>query len=190
MDTTATQESASPSAEPAPRADQRPEEDLAGILARLKSAHRKSGPPSYEQRIASLERLERVLVAHQNDVATAISRDFGGRSKHESLLVEVFAVVSSIRYVKQRLREWMDPREREVGWVFLPARCEVLPQPVGVVGIISPWNYPVNLALGPLTDALAAGNRVMIKPSELVPETAALLRDLVAEVFPPMRSPS
>jgi coniferyl-aldehyde dehydrogenase len=181
METTETQEAPSPGTrEP----EKLPADDLASVLARLRSAQRKSGPPTYEQRIASLDALERVVVAHQNDLAAAISRDFGNRSKHESLLAEIFAVVSSIRYVKQRLREWMDPREREVGWVFLPARCEVLPQPVGVVGIISPWNYPVNLALGPLIDVLAAGNRAMMKPSELVPETAALLRDLIAEAFP------
>jgi acyl-CoA reductase-like NAD-dependent aldehyde dehydrogenase len=177
METTTSQESPSSSTEGGA-------DDLGSILARLRAAQRKSGPPTYEQRIASLEKLEKVLVGHQNDVAKAISRDFGNRSIHESLVAEIFPVVSSIRYVKQRLQEWMDVREREVGWVFLPARCEVLPQPLGVVGIISPWNYPVNLALGPLVDVLAAGNRAMIKPSELVPETAALLRDLVAEAFP------
>jgi coniferyl-aldehyde dehydrogenase len=185
METTANQEAPSAN-EPAPQSDaeRAPADDLASVLARLRKAQRRSGAPSYEQRIASLEALERVVVAHQNDIAAAISRDFGNRSKHESLLAEVFAVVMGIRYVKERLREWMDPREREVGWVYLPARCEVIPQPVGVVGIISPWNYPVYLALRPLVDVLAAGNRAMIKPSELVPETAALLRDLIAEAFP------
>src|SRR5581483_2796708 len=82
------------------------------------------------------------------------------------------------------LREWMEPEDRETSFVFMPATCKVLYQPLGVVGIISPWNYPVQLALAPLVAALAAGNRAMLKPSELVPETAALLADLVAETFP------
>jgi acyl-CoA reductase-like NAD-dependent aldehyde dehydrogenase len=177
-------EGPSPGESPAKAKPTGPAEDLTDILARLRAAQRKSGPPTYEQRVASLEKLELAIVAHQNDIAAAISRDFGGRSKGESLGGEIFPVVSSIRFVKQRLREWMEPREREVGWVFLPARCEVLPQPLGVVGIISPWNYPLYLALGPLIDVLAAGNRAMLKPSELVPETSALLRDIIAEVFP------
>jgi acyl-CoA reductase-like NAD-dependent aldehyde dehydrogenase len=97
---------------------------------------------------------------------------------------EVFLVLGAIKHAKAHLRDWMDPEDRETSFVFLPARVQLVPQPVGVVGIISPWNYPVNLALSPLVGVLAAGNRAMIKPSELVPETAALLRDLVAETFP------
>jgi coniferyl-aldehyde dehydrogenase len=77
----------------------------------------------------------------------------------------------------------MDRSPRNVGWAFTPARAEVIVQPLGVVGIISPWNYPILLALSPLTGALAAGNRVILKPSELVPETCAALRDLIAETF-------
>jgi coniferyl-aldehyde dehydrogenase len=189
MDTPTTPEALSSTAPPSEdgptKAEPKgPAEDLTDILARLKTAQRKSGAPTYEQRMASLEKLEQVIVAHQNDIAAAISRDFGGRSQGETLTLEVFPVVSSIRYVKQRLREWMEPQEREVNWVFLPARCEVVSQPLGVVGIISPWNYPLFLSMGPLIDVLAAGNRAMLKPSELVPETSALLRDLIAEVFP------
>lgn len=159
-------------------------EPLADTLRRMKEAQRKSGAPTYEERIASLEKLEKALVARKGAIAEAISRDFGNRSRHESLVAEVFIVVGAIKHAKTHLREWMETEERETGFVFLPARVELRPQPLGVVGIISPWNYPVQLALSPLVGVLAAGNRAMIKPSELVPETAALLRDLVAETFP------
>jgi coniferyl-aldehyde dehydrogenase len=151
----------------------------------MKEAQRKSGAPTYEERIASLEKLERALLTRKNAIADTISRDFGNRSRHESMVSEVFIVLGAIKHAKSHLREWMEPEERETSFVFLPARVELRPQPLGVVGIISPWNYPVQLALSPLVGVLAAGNRAIIKPSELVPETAALLRDLVAETFPP-----
>jgi coniferyl-aldehyde dehydrogenase len=150
----------------------------------MQAAQQKAGTPSYEQRVDGLDKLDAALRARQDDIVDAISRDFGHRSRHETLLAEVFLVRSGIRHARAHLREWMEPGERETGWVFLPARTQVVSQPVGVVGIISPWNYPLQLALLPLVGALAAGNRVMIKPSELVPETASLLRDLIGRAFP------
>ena len=92
--------------------------------------------PSYEDRIKSFEKLEKALLARKNAIAEAISRDFGNRSKHESMVSEVFLVVGAIKHAKAHLRDWMEPEEREVGWVFLPAGVELRPQPVGVVGII------------------------------------------------------
>jgi coniferyl-aldehyde dehydrogenase len=151
-------------------------ESLDRVLAKMKERGRKNGAPTYDERIASLEKLERAVLARK--------RDFGNRSKHESMVSEVFIVLGAIKHTKAHLREWMEVEEREVGFVFLPARIELRPQPVGVVGIISPWNYPVQLALAPLVQVIAAGNRAMLKPSELVPETAALLHDLIAETFP------
>jgi coniferyl-aldehyde dehydrogenase len=159
-------------------------QSLKDRLARMKDAQRKAGPPTYEERILALEKLERMVVTRQTAIADAISRDFGHRSKHESLVAEMFLVLGAIKHTRVHLRDWMEIEEREVGWVFMPARVEVRPQPLGVVGIISPWNYPVQLALAPLVQVLAAGNRAMLKPSELVPETAALLRDVMAEIFP------
>jgi coniferyl-aldehyde dehydrogenase len=159
-------------------------DSLGAVLAKMKEAGRRAGAPSYEDRIASLEKLERAVLVRKGAIADAISRDFGNRSQHETLVSEVFLVLSAIKHTKAHLREWMETEEREVAFVFLPARIEVRPQPLGVVGIISPWNYPLQLALTPLVQVLAAGNRAMLKPSELVPETAALLHDLVAEAFP------
>ena len=171
-------------AAPAEHTSKNATESLGATLAKMKERARKNGAPTYDERIASLEKLERALLARKGGIADAISRDFGNRSKHETLVAEVFIVLGAIKHTKAHLREWMEPQEREVGFVFLPASIEVRPQPVGVVGIISPWNYPVQLALAPLVQVIAAGNRAMIKPSELVPETAALLHDLIAEVFP------
>jgi coniferyl-aldehyde dehydrogenase len=161
-----------------------PAKDLNAALARIRSAARAAGVPSYEERIESLEKLERALKKRKDAVAQAIARDFGNRSKHETFVAEIFVLLGEIRHAKTHLRDWMDPEERETGLEFMPATCQILRQPLGVIGIISPWNYPVSLALGPLIAALSAGNRAMIKPSELVPETSELLRDLVADAFP------
>ncbi len=158
--------------------------DLNAVLTRLRDAARTAGVPTYEARIESLEKLERALRKRKDAIAQAIARDFGNRSKHETFVAEIFVLLGEIRHAKQHLRDWMEPQERETSLEFMPATCQVLQQPLGVIGIIAPWNYPVSLALGPLVAALAAGNRAMIKPSELVPETSELLRDLVADAFP------
>jgi coniferyl-aldehyde dehydrogenase len=162
-----------------------PKVDLAATLAAMKATQRKEGTPSASQRIANLDRLEQALLARKDALAAAISRDFGNRSKHETIAAEIFVVQSEIRHARAHLRDWMRPQAREVGLAFMPATAEVVIQPLGVVGIISPWNYPAQLALGPLVGALAAGNRAMIKPSELVPETTAELSALIAEAFAP-----
>ena len=158
--------------------------DLDLTLARIRAAARQAGVPSYESRIESLDKLERALRKRKDGIALAIARDFGNRSKHETYVAEIFVLLGEIRHARQHLRDWMDPEERETSFEFMPATCRILHQPLGVIGIISPWNYPVSLAIGPLIAALAAGNRAMIKPSELVPETSELLRDLVADAFP------
>lgn len=158
--------------------------DLGATLGRMKEAARKGGVPTYDERVASLDKLERALVKRKDAIAKAIASDFGNRSKHETFVADVFVVLGSIKHTRAHLRDWMEPEDRETSFVFMPATCQVVCQPIGVVGIISPWNYPVQLALAPLVAALAAGDRAMIKPSELVPETAALLKDLIAETFP------
>ncbi|HEY2517224.1 MAG TPA: coniferyl aldehyde dehydrogenase [Polyangiaceae bacterium] len=159
--------------------------DLAATLSRLKNAQRASGAPPAEERLAALDRLERVLLSRKDAVADAISCDFGNRSKYETMAAETFVIVSEIRHARSHLREWMRTQPRDVGLAFLPATAEVVFQPLGVIGIISPWNYPVQLALAPLVGAIAAGNRAMIKPSELVPHTSEALAALVAEAFSP-----
>ncbi len=158
-------------------------EDVRAVLARMKDASRKTGAPTHDERIASLEALERVVTARKGAVVDAIARDFGHRAKEETLLADVFAVLSAIKHTKAHLLDWMRAEDRETTWVFQPSTSRVLYQPVGVVGIISSWNYPVQLALIPLVTALAAGNRAILKPSEIAPRTAELLKAIAAEAF-------
>jgi acyl-CoA reductase-like NAD-dependent aldehyde dehydrogenase len=162
--------------------------DLAAVLARMKRAQREHGTPSYDERVQHLDALERAVLQHKDAVVAAVSRDFGNRAKQETLAAEVFVTVSEIRHARSNLRDWMRTEPRDVGLAFIPASAAVTPQPLGVVGVIAPWNYPVQLALAPLVGAIAAGNRVMIKPSELAPESARAIEALVADAFPSDRA--
>jgi coniferyl-aldehyde dehydrogenase len=159
--------------------------ELGSLLLKMRAAQRKSGAPDYDTRIEHLDKLERTVLARKHDIAKAIGMDFGVRSKHETLVGEVIILVNAIKYARAHLHEWMETEPREVSWMFLPGRAEVIMQPLGVIGIIAPWNYPVQLALGPLVSALAAGNRAIIKPSELVPDTSELLKTMLTETFAP-----
>ncbi|MEP6485146.1 MAG: coniferyl aldehyde dehydrogenase [Rudaea sp.] len=156
--------------------------DLRSHLDRLRTAHRRE-PPSYAQRIDDLKRLRRVFKANLDRFVDAMSADFGHRSRHESLLTDGMTVLSEIDYLIANLRIWMKPTRAAADWLFFPARTEIRYQPLGVVGVIAPWNYPVNLALVPLITAIAAGNHVMLKPSEHTPRTSELLRAVLAEVL-------
>ncbi|HEU4665718.1 MAG TPA: coniferyl aldehyde dehydrogenase [Dokdonella sp.] len=153
--------------------------------ARLRDAQARGGAPDLATRQRRLRALEALIRDHRAQIAEAIAADFGRRPAEETDLLEVFPSLSGIRHARSRLRRWMRPRRRWAGFWFLPARTELRPQPLGVVGIIAPWNYPLYLTAGPLTDALAAGNRVMIKTSELTPAFATLLSELVARHFEP-----
>jgi coniferyl-aldehyde dehydrogenase len=169
---------------------QRPSDDgatveLQSILGRMRSSARKSGPPDYDARIEVLDKLEQAILAKKHDLAKAVSADYGNRSKHETLVAEVMLLLGEIKHVRTHLHEWMETEPRDVSWMFLPGRAELIMQPVGVVGVVAPWNYPIQLSLGPLIGALAAGNRVMIKPSELAPKVADAIQALVAETFSP-----
>ena len=163
--------------------DALPPVDLDFHLARLRAAHQQR-TPDYDQRRADLKKLRIVFTSRLNDFATAMSEDFGHRSRHESLMSDGITVLSEIDYLLSHLRRWMRPKRVSADPLFFPARAEIRYQPLGVVGVIAPWNYPVNLAIVPLATAIAAGNHVMIKPSEHTPRTSALLRDVLAEVFP------
>jgi coniferyl-aldehyde dehydrogenase len=153
------------------------------LFERAKLAFSKEPNPSYEQRMQRLEKLLELVRTNKDRIAQAISADFSARSVHETQLAEIFTLVSSIKYMRKNLKSWMKPRSRHAGLSFAPARVRVEYQPRGVVGVISPWNYPVSLALGPVAIALAAGNRVMLKPSELTPKTSELMEELLASAF-------
>lgn len=157
---------------------------LRSTLERQRAAFLRDGPPSSDQRKETLDRLRRLLIDHQDEVVSAIDQDFGHRSRHETLLSEIVLTVASIKHAIRHLNTWMKPERRSVPMQFWPARAQVIYQPLGVVGVISPWNYPVSLAVGPVAAALAAGNRVMLKPSEYTPASSELLARLLGEAFP------
>lgn len=134
-------------------------------------------------RLDRLERMRRLVQEHEQQIAEAISADFGNRSHHETVIGEVIIVLAAIAHTRSHLRRWMRKRRVRTSFHSLPGSSWILPQPLGVAGIVSPWNYPLQLALVPAIAALAAGNRVMIKPSELTPRFSQLLSELVAQHF-------
>jgi coniferyl-aldehyde dehydrogenase len=140
---------------------------------------------SVGERRNRLERLARLLRENDAAICEAIDRDFGGRSPAETRLLEIFPSLEAISHARRHVAAWMRPRRARTGFWFMPGRSRVVPQPLGVVGIVVPWNYPVYLAVGPLVAAIAAGNRAMVKMSESAPATGALLATLVAERFDP-----
>ena len=160
-----------------------PDLDLRPLLEQVRAAHRRQ-VPDLAQRLADLDRLAEAVRRHRDDLAKAVSADFGRRSRHETLAADVMTTLDEIRYLRRHLRGWMRPQRRGLNWAFLPARGEIRQQPLGVVGIVAPWNYPIQLALIPLADAIAAGNHALVKPSEHTPRTSELLARLIAEVFP------
>ena len=153
------------------------------LLNRQRTAFQINPMPSAGQRKGHLRQLASALKAFRHRLAEAIDMDFNGRSRDETLLAEIFPSLEGIRYAVDHVSRWMRPDRRRVGLIFQPARARVLYQPLGVVGVISPWNYPVYLTIGPLTGALAAGNRVMIKASEYTPNTTQAIREMLAGQF-------
>lgn len=156
---------------------------LDATYAHLRSTFRTKGPLRYKERVKALKALSKVIRRRREDIITAIDADFGGRSRHETLSAEVFTSVAAIRHTLTHLQDWMEPEARPTFWAMRPSRCEVRYQPLGVVGVISPWNYPVYLAISPIVAALSAGNRVMLKPSEVTPSTSELLVEIIAEAL-------
>ena len=158
---------------------------LGALLGRQRAAFLCVGPPSLADRRASLKKLRTAVLARQSALEDALASDFGYRSRHETAILEVLTLVWGIDYLHKNLRRFMQPVRRHVALPLRLATARVEYQPLGVIGIVAPWNYPFALALMPLATALAAGNRVMIKPSELTPSTSDLLVRLIAETFPP-----
>ena len=156
---------------------------LAATLATLRAAWLKQRP-DFAQRRADLDRLAAAIKARREAIVEAINADFGRRAAVETLAADVMVTLEEIKHVRKHLRAWMKPKRAPINALFLPARGEIRYLPLGVVGIVAPWNYPFQLAVIPLVDAIAAGNHVMLKPSEFTPRTSALIRELCAEVFP------
>lgn len=149
----------------------------------MNKASRGDRLPDLATRRARLASLRRMVVENRDEIVRVIDADFGGRPRHETELLEIVPLLTNLRFTSRRLKRWMRDERRHVAWPFQPGSAWVRHEPLGVIGIISPWNYPLLLALGPLVDALAAGNRAMIKPSELTPGFSDLLKRLVARYF-------
>jgi coniferyl-aldehyde dehydrogenase len=159
------------------------EERLRLALQQQRAAFDREPSPNLAVRRDRLQRLQAMTVQHADALAQAIAQDFGHRAHQETQLAEVFTVRAAARHALAHLRAWSRPRRVATQLHFLPGHNRLLRQPLGVVGIVSPWNYPFYLAMAPAVAALAAGNRVSIKPSELTPATSALMQRMVAEHF-------
>lgn len=163
--------------------DETPRDHMLSTLERQRRAYLQEGVVSAATRRDRLERAVGLLKAHEQRLVDAMKADFGHRSEHQSLFTDVASSVGPLRHAQKHLEQWMRPEKRKVGPFplnLLGAKARVEYQPLGVVGVISPWNFPVNLTFTPLAGVLAAGNRCMIKPSEYTPATSAVL----AEIFP------
>ncbi|WP_064736095.1 coniferyl aldehyde dehydrogenase [Azohydromonas australica] len=158
-------------------------EALHAVFARQHDASRQREPMVHAQRMQALDALLNSVLEHEEPLTEALHADFGHRSSQETRLLEIVPLVDEIRYLRRHLRRWMRPRPVRVNWQFLPSRARILFQPLGVVGVIGAWNYPVLLSLLPLANALAAGNRVMVKPSEMAPATAGVIERMLCEAF-------
>lgn len=161
-------------------------QNLQALLEQQRSAFRAEGDVTYSTRIDRLKRLKALIVENKTEFATTTKREFNGARSYEfSLFSEFASKVEAIDYSMKHLKEWMKPEKRRTNkpMNLLRGKSEVRYFPKGVVGIISPWNLPFGLTVAPLTSALAAGNRALLKPSEFVPETAALFANVVPKYF-------
>ncbi len=154
------------------------------ILEQQKHAYLRYPLPTAKERIDRLARLKRILVKYQDQFADAINQDYGNRSVSETKIGELLTCLEHIKYYSKHLTEWMKPSKRHVGIIHQPAKAWVQYQPLGVVGIITPWNYPLLLSVSPLICALAAGNHAMIKISSASAAFGAVLEKALAEAFP------
>ncbi len=156
---------------------------LDDVFHRLFDLSRTEPAPTIEKRLDRLARLRAAVADNEARFEAAISADFGHRCATETLFAETMFVLGEIKHTAKHLRKWMAPRRVSTALQFMPAKNRLIPQPLGVVGIIAPWNYPLQLTLAPAVGAIAAGNRVMIKPSELVPQFSALLKEVISAKF-------
>ena len=162
-----------------------PETDLRQTFDAMKAAFASAPKRPYEARVDDLQRLGEAVAKREDEIVKTVSEDFNGRSVAETILSEIGFILSDIRHTRGQLKKWMKPKSVPVGMTTAPGKAYVRYEPLGVAGIMSPWNYPMQLALAPAVAALSAGCRIMIKPAEATPATSALLADIISEVFAP-----
>ncbi|SEA30661.1 coniferyl aldehyde dehydrogenase [Microbulbifer marinus] len=157
---------------------------LQNLLDSQRQAYLADPVPDYRQRVQDLKTLARMLREHQEALVQAICADYGNRSRNETLFCEFYPVLDGIKDTIKRLKKWMKPQRRHIDFTAFPTSSNrVIPQPLGVVGVIVPWNFPVNLTFAPLTSIFAAGNRAMVKMSTNSSRLAALLQDISGDYF-------
>ncbi len=161
--------------------------ELQAVLEAQRAAFKAEGPVALETRIDRIDRCIAMLVDHREAICEAVDKDFGCRSRFVTSMTDIMNSVGSLKFVKKNLKKWMKPEKRTpfMPMNFLGAKAYVQYQPKGVIGIMTPWNVPVNMIFSPLADVLGAGNRAMIKPSEYTPHTAELMAKLFAQYFEP-----
>lgn len=157
--------------------------DLDKLFNQQVSGYDKERFPSYQTRLTRLKQLYQLINNNSDAIAKALNSDFGCRSGHETEIAEIIGSLSSIRYQISNLKSLMKPQKRRTSIWFLPASSQVELQPLGVIGVMAPWNYSVHLTIAPIAAALAAGNRVMAKMSELTPNTSTILKELINSAF-------
>ncbi|MCL1124502.1 coniferyl aldehyde dehydrogenase [Shewanella surugensis] len=158
---------------------------LEQILLKQRTSYQLCSMPSLSHRMEQLKALKSALMTHQSSLQQALSEDFGHRSLDDSLISDIMPCVNNINYTLKNLKKWMKPSHRHAGMLLSPAKVKVHYQPLGVIGIIAPWNFPIMLSIGPLITAIAAGNRAMIKLSEFTPATNRQLTTLLSDIFDP-----
>jgi coniferyl-aldehyde dehydrogenase len=159
------------------------ENEAQRVYALQRAAYLRHPYPTLAERQDALKKLERILVDNAEAIADAINRDFGHRPAEETKLLELFGCIDGLRDTRKKLRKWMKPQRRHISMLFATGSNRVIPQPKGVVGIVSPWNYPLFLTISPLTSVLAAGNRAMIKMATHSQNLCRLLAELVRAQF-------
>ncbi|NEO24501.1 aldehyde dehydrogenase family protein, partial [Moorena sp. SIO4A5] len=159
-----------------------PQAQLQADFEAMKAAYNNAPAPSYKDRKEVLLKLKKSLIENEQAIYDALKKDYGYRSEFDSLIADVLPSVAAINYALKNLKKWMKPSKRHAGLLLTPSSVTVHYQPLGVVGVITPWNFPFFLALGPAIQALAAGNRVMIKMSEFTPNANQMLRKVVETI--------
>lgn len=156
---------------------------LEETLKRQQIYFSKNNHTTFEQRIKQLNRIRRMIKNNEKAIIESIQTDFRNRSEEETYIAEIIPSLHGIKYIKKNLKKWMKTSQRDIEFFMQPAQAKVIYQPLGTVGIMVPWNYPLFLAIGPLIYAIAAGNTAMIKMSEFTPHFSALFKQLVSEYF-------
>lgn len=156
---------------------------LSELFQRQRSSYLAAPNPDHDMRRERLTQLKAAVLRFKTPLVEALSQDYGHRSVDDSLISDIMPVINNINYSLKNLKRWLKPSARHAGILLAPAKVTVHYQPLGVIGIIVPWNFPVMLSIGPLVTAIAAGNHAMLKLSEFTPATNQVIKQLLAEVF-------